>query len=168
VEHAAQEAPIRGLRCAHVRAVGLDAAAKRDVSLFQRRGELWQLRWRRRHVGVREHDEVAVGREHAGSHCRTLPGVGHRHDGEGRGVGLPRRGALPDEVRGPIRAAIVDHQHIDSRSDPLDRGRVQIIKQLVKGGADPALLVIGRQHDGHRPGAGLGGRRHLGRVYRPR
>ena len=113
VEGAAQQPPEAGLGAPHVAAVGLDPAAEGEVVVAERLDEERQLVRRGGHVGVGEDDEIGLGGEHPGLHRGALAAVGHRQQREERRPG-DRRGrrlrASPDQVGGPVGAAVVDHQ----------------------------------------------------------
>ena len=150
--------PVPRLRRAHVRAVRLDARAERDVVRLEGFDEQRELVGRRRHVGVGEDDEVGLRCEHPGAHRGALAAVGHDEHPQARpGLGVRcRLRSRPDEVGGAIRAAVVDHEHLDRlgqrrgarRPVAADRVRgAEVTEQLVEGRADPLRLVVGGQHD---------------------
>ena len=67
VERLAQRPPPGGLRGPHVGAVGLDPAAVGGVGGLEGVDQERDLVGRRRHVGVGEDHDLAVGRDHAGA-----------------------------------------------------------------------------------------------------
>ena len=112
---------------------------------------------RRRHVGIGEDDEIAGGREHAGTHGSALAAVWYAADLQSYAVdGARSLGTCLDEVGGAVGAAVVDDEDLDVRRQgrltrrPLrfDRLLPEVVEQLVESRADPFRFVIGGKHQG--------------------
>ena len=171
MEDATEEAAIRRLGGAHVAAVGLDPASQGNIGRLQRGEELRELIGRRRHVGVGEDDQVAVGGKHPGPHRGTLAGVLGADQAEawrlrgfaGRG-GLARLGLGPlgDDPRRPVATAVVDDDDLDLPGQPRHRPDirrcVEELEELVERGTDPFGLVEGGQDDRQALRLGRAGR----------
>ena len=164
MEGAAQQAPEPRLAAPHVAPVGLDPASEGDVVVAQRLDEEGQLVRRGGHVGVGEDGEIGLGGEHPRLHRGALAAMGHRQERQQRRPGCRpgrRFRASPDQVGGPVGAAVVDHQHAHVvRQARRARGAVpallampaQVPEQLVEGRPQAGLLVVGGQDDRHAGG----------------
>ena len=158
MERLPEHSPVPRLRRAHVRAVGLDPRAKRHIVRFEGIHKQRQLIGWGCHVRIGKDDQVGLGGAHARTHGRALARVRHDEDPQ-RGPSFRVRRGLQtgtDELGGPIRTAVVDHQDFDRvrqlggtrRPVATDRIAVfEVAEQFVEGRADPLRLVEGRKHD---------------------
>ena len=172
MERPAEQAPIERLACPHVRAVGLDPAAQRDVVVCERGDQQRDLVRGRRHVRVREEHEVRVRGEHPGADRRALSAVG---TGAGRGAAgrasrepprvataraPPSRPCSRRRRRGPGVRSAARRRRV-RRPGPRSRAG-QVAEELVERRPEARLLVVGGQDDRERGGVASRG------VYRRR
>jgi len=110
----------------------------------------------RRHVGVREDDQIGRCREHAGANSGALSAVGHgQHAQIGfRSCGTGGLGASADQVGRSVGAAVVDDEDLDSLRKRGGSGcsvssalaaAPEVAEELVERRSDPLGLVEGGQ-----------------------